>query len=102
MSVEPIIPIWKKLDEETGDWVFGLHPADMELVAQRYACHNCLEQFYVGGMRVQLMKCPVCRRDQDRASDYGIIVPTPASGVDASQRRVETQVVTSSAEGAGP
>jgi hypothetical protein len=71
-------PIWKKRDPETGDWIFGLAPEDLDLVAQRYACHVCLEEFYIGGMRIQLDVCPVCQRTQERAADYGIIVPTPA------------------------
>lgn len=70
--------IWKKQDEETGEWIFGLTPEDLDLVAQRYACHGCLEEFMEGSFRVQRDVCPVCRREQDRASDYGIIVPTPA------------------------
>lgn len=70
-------PIYKEKDAATGDWIFGLTPEDLELVAERYACHNCLEEFKVGGERIQLDVCPVCRREQDRSSDYGIIVPTP-------------------------
>ena len=70
-------PIWKKQDER-GEWIFGLDPLDLELVEQRYACHGCLEEFMEGGMRTRMDVCPVCRRQQDRASDYGIIVPTPA------------------------
>jgi hypothetical protein len=65
---EPIIPIWKKLDEDTGQWIFGLSPTDADRVAAGYACARCLEpfEFYVA-------KCPVCGE-----ANVPNILPTPA------------------------
>lgn len=67
---EPIIPLWKKQDPDTGEWIFGLSPADAARVEAGYACPFCLEpfEFYVSA-------CPVCGRPQEKVD--GVILPTP-------------------------
>jgi hypothetical protein len=58
---KPILPVWKKMDPETGEWIFGLRPEDLARVEAGYACFNCLEPF-----EHWTPVCPVCQRAQDR------------------------------------
>lgn len=58
---EPILPVWKKWDPETNEWIFGLKPNDLARVEAGYACFNCLEPF-----EHWVAVCPVCRKEQDR------------------------------------
>lgn len=67
---EPIVPIWKKQDPDTGEWIFGLTPGDMARVEAGYACFRCLEPF-----EFWLAKCPVCGQSQQKTRTA--IVATP-------------------------
>jgi hypothetical protein len=68
-----IRPIYKTQDE-FGRWIFGLHPPDLAKVEAGFACHQCLEEFEVAGIPVQLDKCNVCGASRQ---DHGAFVATP-------------------------
>lgn len=72
MSItDPTKPIGIVYAEEKpdGTFLFGVGPADFELLRQGYGCMNCLEKFLIGGSLVQLPRCPLCREPVEAMID---------------------------------
>lgn len=69
--------LYKKRDEETGEWIFGVTPLALELIKKGYACNRCLEVFEVGGVRTWLPECPLCGEPTSVGEDRKAIVETP-------------------------
>lgn len=53
------IPVWERINHETGEVEFALEHEDFEAIRQGYGCSYCLKDYR--GM--YLKKCPDCGQD---------------------------------------